>query len=331
MVLKRWAFAILIGCLSASTAFAQDRPFKIFIVLWRGETPVEKGFRDHLAENGIRAEYIVRNVDQQAERLRDVVAEIQQEKPDLVYSWGTSVTLGLAGTYDDADPTRHVTDRPVLFTMVADPVGARIVPSFDNPGRNVTGTSHVVPLDVQFKAMAAYKPFKRIGHVYNPLERNSVVTAEQLKALAEKEKFELIIRALPVVDNKPVAEAIPDVLAQLAEIGVDYVYLGPDSFIGVHRDLFNETAIRLRLPVFASTELALRESRALMGLVSGYYNLGRFTAHKAMQILLERKTAAEIPVETLKRFSYVINIGVARELEFFPPIPVLQYAEVIGE
>ena len=86
--------------------------------------------------------------------------------------------------------------------------------------------------------------------------------------------------------------------------------------------------MQLGLPTFASTE-QLMQAGALSGLVSRYYNVGQFTAHKAEQILVGKVPAAQIPVEMLKRFSYQIRMPAAKRLNLPPPLPMLSYAELI--
>jgi putative ABC transport system substrate-binding protein len=83
------------------------------------------------------------------------------------------------------------------------------------------------------------------------------------------------------------------------------------------------------LPTFASTE-QLMQAGALTGLVSRYYNLGQFTAHKVEQILVAKQAPAAVPVETLKRFSYQISMSAAHKLKMPPPMGMLNYAELIN-
>jgi hypothetical protein len=73
----------------------------------------------------------------------------------------------------------------------------------------------------------------------------------------------------------------------------------------------------------------LMQAGALSGLVSRYYNVGQFTAHKAEQILVGRVAPSSIPVETLKRFSYQIRMAAAHKLKLPPPLPMFNYAELI--
>jgi putative ABC transport system substrate-binding protein len=313
----------------------QPRPFRIYMILYRGETAVEKGFRDYLASKNIAAELIVRDVEQDIGKVAGLVAEARALQVDLIYTWGTPVTLAVVGKKGAVDPARHVTDIPVIFTMVASPEGAGLVtahaPSVSAlSGRNITGTSHVVPTGQQLSAIRAYRNLTRLALIFNPAEPNSVLTVTELRSAARRERFQLIERPIPLdAQKKPLESALPQLIDDLAKLKPQFLYLGPDSFIGANRKIITETALSNRLPVFSATEILLREGKALFGLVSRYENVGKLTAYKAEQILLRKLRPQDIPIETLARFSYIVNMSVAAELDFYPPLKVVNYAEVI--
>lgn len=128
----------------------------------------------------------------------------------------------------------------------------------------------------------------------------------------------------------PSAAAVPELIARVARRGAEILYIGPDTFIAFHnRATVAAEALRHRLPTFSVTELIVRNDKAMLALASSSYGIGRFTAFKAAQILLEGTSPAVIPVETLKRFSVIINMATARALEVYPPIGLLNFAEVV--
>ena len=71
------------------------------------------------------------------------------------------------------------------------------------------------------------------------------------------------------------------------------------------------------------------ESNALIGLVSKYYDVGRLTATRAEEILVDGKKPGDIPVESLSRFSLIVNMEVARKLELYPPMSLLNIVAVV--
>ena len=311
------------------TLHAAARPPRIYMILYRGATAVEEGFRDYFATQHIDAEFIVRDVALDVAKVPALIQEARALQADLIFTWGTPVTLAVAGKEGQVDPQRHVTDIPVVFAMVASPVGSGLVRSLEGSKRNLTGTSHVVPMSQQLSAMRAYRPLRRVGMVYNPAEPNSVVNAKELREAARAEGFTLLERQVPLDAKKlPQAEALPALLASLAREGLDLLYMGPDSFLSANRKVYTELALAHRLPVFSATENALRDGQALFGLVSGYESVGRLTAHKAVQIL-HGQAPGSMPIETLARFSYLVNMPVAAALDFYPPLRVINYAEIL--
>lgn len=314
------------------TAQSTERK-RIYMVLFRGETEVEQGFRAYVQERGLPFDIIVRNIDRNRANLPKFVEEIRGTRPHLVYAWGTTVALGLVGTQDATDRSTFIPDTiPCVFALVADPVGARLASRMgDGTGRNVTGVSHIVPLPSQINAISAYRPFSRIGMIYNPLEENSVLNVRAMEALAQQRGYALTVeKATMTAANQPDPAAVPALVDKVADAGAQFFYIGPDTFVGDQRHAITAQALQRRLPTFTATELEVRTSDTLFGLVSRYDNVGRFAAYKAEQILMQNRYAGDLPVETLQRFSYIVNMSVARKLQLYPPMSVLRFAEVIG-
>jgi putative ABC transport system substrate-binding protein len=259
------------------------------------------------------------------------IDEIRATKPDVIYTWGTSVTLGVLGPYDAVDPTKHITDIPVVFTLVAAPALAKIVPE-GGTRKNVTGVVHVAPVAAQIQAMAAYRPYQKLGVLYTPTERNSVVVLDEIRKLGRERNYDTISRTFRLdAQRKVTAEGAADLVRELKDAGSQWLYLPPDSFLGtLAQDVIIPTALEVGLPTFASTE-QLMQAGALSGLVSKYHSVGQFTAHKVEQILVEKVAPEAVPIETLKRFSYQIRISVAEKLKLPPPLPMFNYAEILND
>ncbi len=316
----------------AGQALAQANPFRIYAITFRGMTDVERGFQDYFASRGVPVEITFRDLARDSSRMPGFLKEIRETKPDLVYTWGTSVTLGVVGTHDKVDPAKHITDIPVVFTLVAAPVQAKIVPSLKSSGRNVTGVFHVAPTDAQMRAMASYRPFKRVGVLYTPTEQNSVVILKELKDFGARMGYTVIDRPFRLDAQKKVtAEGAVDLVREIKAEKADWLYLPPDSFLGTQaQKLVIPAANEVGLPTFASTE-QLMEAGALAGLVSRYHSIGQFTAYKAERILVRKLKPQNIPVGTLTRFSFQIRMKTAAQLKLEPPLPMFNYAELIGD
>ncbi len=316
---------------AALAAATPDKTFRITMVLGRGESDNEFGFKDYLARRGLKVEYSVRNTGGDTSLMPSIIEEIKDTRPDLIYSWGTPQTRALVGPYDATDAARYVTDIPVVFTFVAAPIDAKIVANLERSNRNVTGTVHIAPIPVQVNTILAYRPIKRLGVLYNPQERNSILTLEGLRVETAQRGLELLEEPVPLDgQGEPMPSALPLLMNRLVQRGAEMLYIGPDTFIAFrNRKFVAEEALRLHLPTFSATELIVRTDKAMLALASSAYGIGRFTAFKAAQILMDGVKPGDIPVETLKRFSVIINMPTVRALEYYPPIGLLNFAEIV--
>jgi putative ABC transport system substrate-binding protein len=325
-------------CLLAAFLLAADREaaaqgqkrFKIYAITFRGMTEVERGFQEYFAARRIPVDIIWRDLARDSSRMPGFLDEIRQIKPDLIYTWGTSVTLGVVGPYDGVDRSKHITDIPVVFTLVAAPVLAKIVPDVASSKRNVTGVSVVGPTDTQIRAMESYRPFKTMGMLYTPTEQQSVVILEEIRELAKKKNFRVVAKPFRLDANKKVSsEGAADMVREMKEEKVDWLYLPPDSYLNtITKNIVIPAAMQYDIPTFASTE-GLMETGALVGLVARYHSIGQYTAYKCEQILVQKKRPQDIPVDTLKKFSLQVRMEAAEQLKLPPPLPMFNYAELI--
>lgn len=309
---------------------ARNKVVRIFIITFRGKTEVERGFRDYLAQHEYPVEYIERDLGRDSSRFAALIAEIRALQPDLVLTWGTTVTEGIAGKYRAVDPHVHITNIPVVFTLVAAPVSAELVPNLISSGRNLTGVYHVASTESQLRAMAAYRRFKCVGILYTPTESNSLAVLSELKALGKAQGFTVIDRAFRLDSTRrPMIDGVSSMLREMKGAGAEWLYLPPDSFLGTKcKDFVIPSAHALGLPTFASTE-QIMDAGALAGLISRYYSIGQFTAYKASQILFGKLPPRSVPIETLTQYSFLIRMAVAKRLQLIPPLAMFDSAEFV--
>ena len=322
--------AFLIAVASAASAQDVEPPFHVFLVTWRGETDVEHGFRAHMRERGIRVQYTHRDIARDRSRIPGIIEEIRSVQPDLVHTFGTSATLGVLGPREGAEPGAHVEGIPGVFSVVAYPLQARIVESFESTGRPVTGTAFLAPVSTQLEAIRAYRDFRRLGVIYNPLEKNSVVNVEELREAAAVRGIELEEAPVPLNDaGKPDAGRLPELVDELAARGVEFMYMGPDSFVTVNSVEISTSAASHGIPTFAGTEATFGRSQAMLGLVSRYYLIGKLAGAQAERILVDGKNPEDLPVASLARFSLLIRMPMVLKLGIYPPLGLLRIAQVL--
>ena len=321
--------AIVLG--SPTGAHAETK--NIYGVFWRGCEEVCRGFQDYISDAGMDVEFVIRDAQQDAAMLPIFLREARDMKVDLILTWGTSATLGVVGTLDDVGKAKFNNDIPHVFTVVADPVGVGLVKSLEKTNRaNVTGTFNRVPEAVNIKTIRSYKPsFKRLGLLYNANEPNSTLMRDEITALTKEMDFELVAIELELgSDGRPRVDDIPVKVAALKDAGVDFIYLGSSSFLDTNRDVFTGAAVKLGLPVLSPYERLVRDSEALFSIAARYFDVGRLAGTQARKILVDGMVPGDIPVARMTDFAYVVNMEVARKLNLFPPVAILQFAETVN-
>ncbi|HEX5126938.1 MAG TPA: ABC transporter substrate-binding protein [Rhodocyclaceae bacterium] len=323
-------FLCLMCCAAlALPAVAQAHNYTVMLMLYRGVTDAERGFMEYL-KGRLPVDFLVRDAGGDESKIADFVTEAKRIRPDLIYTFGTTVTADVVGEVGKIDPARNITDIPVVFNIVADPVGANLTKVMQGSNRNLTGVSHLVPMPAQLALMEHFKRVTRLGAVFNPQEANSTLAIQDLRNASKQFGFELVAEGLDVAKGeKPTPQAIVEATQKVIAAKVDFIYLPSDSSLIQQATLIVAPATTAGIPVISATEAPIRSNGALVGLVSNYYNAGTFAAYKAEQILLKKQNANDIPIETLQRFSLLINMGAARSLQLYPPLNELKFAELL--
>lgn len=329
--MKKIVFFVLISVL-ACFAHAGQPPsaaaaYRIGMVLYRGVTDAETGFMNYLKSRLPRVEFIIRDCAEDAGKLPGIVAEMKRLKPDLVYTFGTSATIATVGTVHAVDPALHLIDIPVVFNIVADPVGAGIATQLASSGRNLTGVMHLVPMESQLRALQSAGTFRKMAVLYSRNEKNSVLTVQALKNLAAPAGID--IDEFPIEAGDANDEGLAGIMRKILLSKPEIVYIPSDSFL-IKKSPIVSSALRSgKIPSFSATEGPIQQNGILMGLVSTYYNAGAFAGYRAEQILANKIRPENIPMSTLNQFSFLINMKSALEIGYYPPLNVLRFARVV--
>jgi putative ABC transport system substrate-binding protein len=304
----------------------------IYGVFWEGCEHGCEGFIEAIKASGFPARVVVRDAEQNKLKLPEYIADARRMKADLILTYGTSVTLGIAGRLENAGDQQFVTDIPLVFMYVSDPFGSGIASSFEKSGReNITGTFNRVPEAVNIRTIKTIKPdFTHLGMIYNSNENNSVIKVKEMTELSREMGFRLTsLNIDPDNAGVPDPQLIPERVRELANAGVDFVYLGSSSFLRLNADIFTSSAVENGLPILSPYEEVVRYSEALVSIAARAKDVGRVAASQALRILRDGATPGELPIARVTDFAYVVNMAVARKLNTFPPIDILQIAETL--
>lgn len=311
-------------------AQASERRYMVYMITWRGWEDASQGFRDYLERRNLPIDFVIRDCEQSAAAIPDFVAEARSLAPDLVYTWGTTTALNVFGRLGEVDPARHITDIPSVFNIVSTPVEAGLVEALDRPRAYLTGALYLVPVETQLRTMSSYAPVTRVGMVYNAKEANSRLTVAEVEAQGLLQGFATLAFPVPLLpDGAPDVAALAGEVVRLKAEGADWLYIPPDSFLNVNRELLTAAARDAGLPSFAGAENFIRAAHGLVGLVSRYYNVGQYVGYLAEQILIDGRLPGELPIRNLDRFSLIVNMATAHSLRFYPPLSMLSIAEFV--
>lgn len=310
---------VLLACALFSTcALASDVPLVAMtqIVSHPSLNLIQKGIVDELAEQGFKDGESMKLNYQVAQGDQAIAVQIAKqfagEKPAVIVAITTPSAQAVAAA------TREI---PVIFATVTDPLAAKLVESLDKPGKNVSGTSDAIPLDANLDFVLAIMPgAKRIGHLYNPGDANSVSTLAKLKAAAADRGLEVVERA--VNKSSDTREAAQSLVGK-----ADLIWIGVDNTVVSSIEAAVQVAEKNRLPLFASdVESVGRGALAALGYDS--YLAGKQTGVMVAKVL-KGAHPGDLPVEFAQHFERVINSAAATKMGVEIAPQVLESARVI--
>ena len=250
------------------------------------------------------------------ERLPALAAELIALKPDILFATGTQATLAAS---------KATSTLPIVFVLVADPVGSGIVKSLRRPDANATGLSLQV-VEIHGKRLQllkeAFPSVSRVAVLHNPLN-----VAEALLLSALKVAGATLALNLRVVEVKSPEEfALAFKTLEIERPDALYVIEGPLAPSYLERIVEFANGRRL-IAVYGSSGFV--EAGGLMSYAINWTEHYRAAATHVDKILKGAKPA-DLPVEQPTRFELVLNLKTAKALGVkFPPSILLRADRVI--
>jgi putative ABC transport system substrate-binding protein len=216
-----------------------------------------------------------------------------------------------------------ITNVPVLFTAVTDPVAADLVASAEEPGGNVTGTTDLNPVADQIDLITQLDPsVESVGIVYSSGEVNSHVQVDLAQEKADELGLELKTATVTNVGEVPTA------LDSLGD--VDSIYVPTDNTVVSGIDTVLTYAADHQVPV-VSGDTGPVESGAVATLGLDYTKLGVQTGEMAIRILQDGEDPATMAVEEQTEFDLVVNPAGAEAVGLEIPQELLDEAATVVE
>jgi putative ABC transport system substrate-binding protein len=250
------------------------------------------------------------------ERLPDLAAELVRLNVDVIVTVTTPGALA----------AKHATSRiPIVFTLVADPIGAGVIPSLARPGGNITGVT-TIAADLDQKRLELLKEvvpgLSRVGVLWNAANPANAAAWQETQAAAGALGLQL--------DSQDVRgpQDLEGAFTRTAQVRPEALLVLLDGVLGMHRPHIAGFATQQQLP----SMFAHREWVVAGGLMSYGASFADHFLRAATYVdkILKGATPADLPVEQPMKFELVINLKTAQALGItIPPIVLFRADEVI--
>lgn len=260
-----------------------------------------KGFVDGLKEAGyeegknLTLNYI--NASANTSNLQSMSEKLAGN--DYLFAIATPAAQALANV---------VTDKPIYFSAVTDPVSAGLVKSLDKPGTNLTGTIDAGPLAEQIDLIKIIVPeATKVGLIYNSGEANSVSEADKAQQILKEKGLTTVVATVTSTND------INTAMTSLIDKKVQAIFTVTDNTIASAMSLVGSLAIDAKIPIIGgSKDMILENGLATYGL--DYYELGKQTAKMLVNQIEKGTPIQDIPVEKAANLEVVLNQEVGKQL-----------------
>ena len=250
----------------------------------------------------------------------DRFAALAQELVDL------KVDVLMASILPAARAAEHATKTiPIVFVIVADPVGSGLAESLAHPGRNLTGMSNVTE-DLTAKRVQTFKEtlpdLKRMGLLVHPGGQSSQRVFDDYRAAAKALGIETIV--LEARTPSELDAALESASAQ----HLDLVASAPDSMIFNSRSRLAALAVKLGLP-YTGHNLDDVTAGALVAYGPNHADIFRRSA-AVVDMIIKGDKPGDIPIQQPVTFNLRLNLQTARKLGLtISPFLIARADEVI--
>jgi putative ABC transport system substrate-binding protein len=222
---------------------------------------------------------------------RGCLAQLKAKKYDVICPLGVGAAKEIAGEFKDV---------AVVFSLVVDPVWAKIVPSMQPSAGNICGVSLLVQAQVQVAIIRKIVPgLRKVGIIYEGMSRSFYDELNSLDGLTIK------------AQEVPEPTKVPSAMVSFTSDNTGAFILVRDS------DIYNKDSLayvlnytvtnKIPTMVFSSNMV---KAGALMGFTYDYTDLGVQTGEMILGVL-KGKLPAEIPVATPRKLGYALNVKIA--------------------
>ena len=277
---------------------------------------VYQGIVDEMAALGYEdVEYDYQNSNGDVNTARQIASLFSSKKMDMVVGIATPNAQALK---------MGVTNAPVIYSAITDPVSAGLVESLEMGDPGINGTSYNNPFKEQIEFLAALHDVQVLGQVYTGNEDNAMFQAEQVQKACAVLGIEYLGTAITSsAEVKAATETLID--------RVDAIYVTNDNTVVSALGGLTETANRHKVPVISADTSSARENPVLIAWGFDWYYIGQETA-RVMDRILKGEKPEEMPTAVISDPSYMemlLNLKVAEEIGMEIPSAIVDQADIL--
>lgn len=245
-------------------------------------------------------------------------AELVAARPDVIFSPG-----GFAGTNAAKKATTTI---PIVFAAVGEPVAAGLVSSLARPGGNLTGGT--IPAELELKRvqilMEVLGTTASVVHLTTPLSEARKAAFVQAMAATSKPSA----ARLQFVEVKQTEDLAP-AFEQMARQRVGGVAIRLTPFSANHAPEITALVAKHRLPAIGDGT-QYTDAGLLMSYSIHWPEVFRLAANYVYKVL-KGAQPADLPIEQVTKFDFVVNQKTAKTLGIRIPQSVLITATQVIE
>lgn len=255
----------------------------------------ERGIRDEFKKSGLEegTDFTLKVLNAQGDisTLNSIADAIAADKWDIVFVTSTPTIQAIS---------KKITNSPIVFTNVGDPVRAGMGESFQHHLPNLTGISTMSDFKGLVTLVKESIPgIKTIGTIYTPGEVNSVAYKEELEKEATKQGLTLI--AVPANSATEVADAALSISSR----GIEAFTQISDNLTASCGASIIKVAYAQQIPYFAFISKQVKDG-AVAANARDYYFAGVDAVNMAKEVL-GGKLPKDIPFRFVTKSNVTVN------------------------
>lgn len=269
----------VLGCVALLALPAAAQVKKVAIAGWGPHPTLNEtiaGFKKGLASGGFKEGETVSfdetNVNFDRALIPQMLNKLASASPDLMVTIATPVSVM-------ASQQLKTRTFPIVFTPIADPVHAKLVPSWTAGAPLLTGSSVALDYEVVFKFFKTLVPdLKRLAVLYDTGDDSSTIALDSMDQAARQ--YGVTIVKLGVDNPSELPQRVQSAMGR-----ADAIYPVASGRIQQGTAVIAATADRMKMPVISTIPQMVQQHQALGAMAVSFGQSGEAAGKIAAQLL----------------------------------------------